>query len=252
VRVGFRMCGLPHLEAIALAKRLGFTDLEPEWWSRTSADFPDMAKAAREAGIRLSAVLTGQENMTLDEFKQAFEDCERIGAQSFTAYLLPIDVEDEAAKSAFQDRLGAAVELGRRYGVKVAAQSCGLYPEQWDLMFELVPGLCLKYDPSFSAQAGRNYAAEIFKYGSRIVHAHAKDEMVLEPAMERGRKAARFTYAPAGMGQVQWGTVIAALYEVGYDEQIAIEYHSHYWWPGQPGFERGLILAKRHLEQFFA
>ena len=47
-----------------------------------------------------------------------------------------------------------------------------------------------------------------------------------------------------------WGTVIAALYEVGFDGQIAIEPHSHYWCT--TGYERGLVLAKRHLEQFIA
>ena len=58
------------------------------------------------------------------------------------------------------------------------------------------------------------------------------------------------TYAPAGMGQINWGSVIAALYEVGYDGQIAIEPHSQYWFTA--GYERGLVLAKRHLEQFMA
>jgi sugar phosphate isomerase/epimerase len=115
-------------------------------------------------------------------------------------------------------------------------------------MFRLVPDLCLKYDPSFSAQAGRNYASEIMKYGSRIVHAHAKDEIALERTTDYSSGVIPMTYVPPGMGQIQWGSVIAALYEVGYEGMIAIEPHSAYWCT--TGFERGLVLAKRHLEQF--
>lgn len=250
MRVGFRICGISYKDAIPIAQKLGFTDLEPEWYTHLSADYPDMARMAHTAGIRLSAVLTGMDPMTLDDFKQAFQDCERVGALSFTAHPHPLGLDDTQAQQKFQDLFGAAVALGKRYGVKLAAHSCGLGPEQWDLMFRLVPELGLKYDPSFSAQAGRNIASEIFKYGKRIVHAHAKDEMLLERTTDYGKGLLPMTYAPPGMGSIHWGTVIAALYEVGYDEQIAIEPHSQYWCT--TGYERGLTLAKRHLEQFIA
>lgn len=250
MRVGFRICGISYKDAIPVAKKLGFTDLEPEWYTHLSPDYPDMARMAREAGIRLSAVLTGMDPMSLEDFKRAFEDCERVGAASFTSHPHPIGLDNTEAQKKFQDHFGAAAELGRKYGVKLAVHSCGLGPEQWDLMFRLVPELGLKYDPSFSLQAGRNYAAEIYKYGPRIVHVHAKDEIVLERTTNYAAGVIPMTYAPPGMGDVHWGKVIAALYEVGYDGQIAIEPHSKYW--TQEGYERGLILAKRHLEQYMA
>jgi sugar phosphate isomerase/epimerase len=229
--------------AIDTARKLGFKALEPYWSMEERKDYPDMAKMAKDAGIHLSAVLCSMDPMSTDDFRKAFEDCKVIGAKSFTSHPHPLNPEDKDQIRDFVERFGKAVEIGEQMGVKLAVHSFGLGPEQWDLMFYLVPQLSLKYDPSFSAQAGRNYVSEIFKYGKRIVHTHAKDEIKLDHG---------FTYAPPGMGNVHWGAVIAALYEVGFDEQIAIEPHSRYWWPHTPAFERGLTLAKRHLEQFMA
>ena len=250
MHVGFRISGISYEKALPIAGRLGFTDLEPEWSPKESGQFPAMAKMAREMGIKLTAVLTGTDPMSLADFKQAFADCNTVGATSFTAHPHVLKEDDLAAQREFADRFGAAADLGAKAGVKLAVHSCGLGPVQWDLMFRLVPALWLKYDPSFSAQAGRNYASEIFKYGKRIAHAHAKDEIPLDRTTDYGSGIIPMTYAPAGMGQINWGSVIAALYEVGYDGQIAIEPHSHYWFTD--GYERGLVLAKRHLEQFMA
>jgi len=248
MRIGFRFSD--YRQAIPIAARLGFVDLEAYWDKNYAADFPAMAKLAKEHGVLLTAVLTGMDPMTVADFRQAFEDCNRIGALSFTSHPHPLGLEDGEAQKHFQDVFGEAAELGKKMGVKLAVQSCGLCPEQWDLMFRLVPGLWLKYDPSFSKQAGRNINSEIFKYGKRIAHVHAKDEISFERITDYGQGLIPMTYAPPGMGEIHWGSVIAALYEVGYDEQIAIESHSAYW--NGKGFERGLILAKRHLEQWLA
>ena len=250
MRIGFRI-GSSYPKEIRTAKKLGFSDLEPEWSPSLSPEFPEMAKMAREEGIALSAVLTGCDPMSLDDFQRAFEDCKTVGAKSFTAHPHPLSEDDPEGLEEFRTRFSAAVQLAEEMGLKLAVHSCGLEPEQWDLMFRLVPGLCLKYDPSFSAQAGRNYASEIFKYGKRIVHAHAKDEITLARTTDHSHGILPMTYAPPGMGQINWGTVIACLYEVGFDEQIAIEPHSAYWCSGE-ALERGLLLAKRHLEQFLA
>lgn len=245
--VGFRVCG-EYAPAIEMAKKLGFTALEPLWSRENSKTFPAMGKMAADYGIELGAVLTGVCELSIDDFKEIFDCCKAIGAKSFTGHPRQMGLDDAAAQAEFQERYTAGVELAESMGIKLALHSCGLNPEQWDLMFRLVPGLSLKYDPSFSAQAGRNYVAEILKYGSRIVHVHAKDEIDLGRTTDFNRGIIQFTYAPAGMGQINWGSVIAALYEVGFDEQIAIEPHSAYWWGA--GLERGLLLAKRHLEQF--
>lgn len=250
MHVGFRVYGGAYEQAIETAQKLGFVDIEMEWNPDFSARFPEWAKLREKSGIKTTATITGHSEMTLDLFKQAFGDSLMLGATSFTSHPHPLDLDDEESHRKFQDLFGPAAEMGEKMGCKLALHSCGLNPVQWDLMFRLVPGLCLKYDPSFSAQAGRNYASEILKYGKRIVHAHAKDEIELERTTDFTNGIVPMIYAPPGMGPINWGTVIACLYEVGYDGQIAIEPHSTYW--NHPGRERGLIIGKRHLEQFMA
>lgn len=248
MRIGFRF--VDYRQAIPLAARLGFKDLEVEWSLRTREECSAMDKAAKDSGVLITAALTGMDPMTVADFRRAFEDCNNLGVLSFTSHPHPLGLEDWDAQKRFQDVFSEAAELGKKMGVKLAVHSCGLGPEQWDLMFRLVPGLWLKYDPSFSQEAGRNLASEIFKYGKRLAHVHAKDEMSFARTTDYQQGMIPMTYAPPGMGDIHWGTVIAALYEVGYDEQIAIESHSAYW--NGKGLERGLILAKRHLEQWLA
>lgn len=250
MHVGFRIYGGEYERGLEVAARLGFTDIEMEWCPEFSGRYQEWAAMRNRSSVQTSATITGYSDMTLADFRQAFQDTQMLGATSFTSHPHALDIEDESQQRQFQDTYGAAVELADSMGLKLALHSCGLGPEQWDLMFRLVPGLCLKYDPSFSAQAGRNYAAEILKYGSRIVHAHAKDEIDLGRTTDYNSGIVRFTYAPPGMGQINWGTVVGLLYEVGYDGQIAIEPHSAYWCAD--GWERGLVLARRHLEQFIA
>ena len=248
MRIGFRFGD--YRQAIPIAARLGFKDIEATWDKTWWDDYPAMAKAAKDQGVLITAVLTGMDPMTVADFQQAFKGCNMIGARSFTSHPHPLGLEDWDAQKRFQDVFGKAAELGKKMGVKLAVHSCGLGAEQWDLMFRLVPGLWLKYDPSFSKQGDHNIISEIFKYGKRIAHVHAKDEMSFARTTDYNQGLIPMTYAPPGMGEIHWGSVIGALYEVGYEEQIAIEPHSDYW--ANKAHERGLILAKRHLEQFLA
>jgi sugar phosphate isomerase/epimerase len=117
-------------------------------------------------------------------------------------------------------------------------------------MLDAVPGIGLKYDPSFSAQAGRSYVDEIIRYGEVIKHIHVKSEIVHGRTTDFANGIIPHRYVPAGMGNnINWGSVIALLYEIGYQGDIAIEPHSQYW---VDNLERNLIISKRHLDQFIA
>ena len=209
-----------------------------------------MAKMARPMGIKLSAVLTGTDPMSLADFKQAFADCNTVGAASFTAHPHPLKEDDQAAQREFADRFGAAAEAGRQGGREAGGPQLrpGAVPVGPDVPPRARP--VAEVRPVLLGPGGAELRSEIFKYGKRIAHVHAKDEIPLDRKTDYGLGIIPMTYSPAGIGQINWGSVIAALYEVGYDGQIAIEPHSHYWCTD--GYERGLVLAKRHLEQFMA
>ena len=57
-----------------------------------------------------------------------------------------------------------------------------------------------------------------------------------------------FEDPPAGLDQIEWGTLFAILYHHGYDADINIEPHAQTWL----GARRyaGILLAQRHLKRY--
>ncbi len=122
-------------------------------------------------------------------------------------------------------------------------------PELWDSMFELLPSpaLGLSLDPSHLVWLFVPVEETIRAYGSRIYHVDGKDTEILP---ERLRKQGIlgnnwWRYRVPGMGAINWGGVISALKDAGYDGAIDIENEDPLF-PGQVGIE----MALHHLKQF--
>jgi sugar phosphate isomerase/epimerase len=177
------------------------------------------------------------------------DSTQRFGGRAFVTHPHPIASTDHAGQQAFKDTFAPAAAYAKEIGISLAVHSCGLHPHDWDMLFNLVPDLGLKYDPSFSLEAGRNYLAEVAKYGPRIVHVHIKDERCMGRVTDFTNGIVRYEYTPAGTGDINWGGIIALLYEAGYQGDLALETHSRFWWDHM---ELDLKISKRHIEQFLA
>ncbi|MDD4889576.1 MAG: sugar phosphate isomerase/epimerase [Phycisphaerae bacterium] len=151
-------------------------------------------------------------------------------------------------------------------GLKLAFENCPMFhsfphrgvniaytPVAWDAMFEAIPSeaIGLEYDPSHLICQLIDPVQTIREYGSRIFHVHAKDAEVLWHKVRRigffERGAVRDR--TPGLGQVNWKEVVSALVEAGYRGNMDIEGRH------DPVYSRelehaGLIIARRHLEQF--
>ncbi|MCR4427635.1 MAG: sugar phosphate isomerase/epimerase [Firmicutes bacterium] len=244
MKIGFRSEATTR--ELEIARRVGIEVIELGWYPHTRPQETEIGKRLREYGIGVSALLTGDEPVA-PQLIADLEATARFGARAFVSHPHPIDPGDAVACRKFQDTFGPACDYAEKLGVALAVHSCGLDPTQWELMFSLVPKLRLKYDPSFSLEAGRNYLAEILKYGRRIVHVHVKDERFMGRDTNFTDGIMHYQYSPAGTGDINWGAVIALLYEVGYQGDLAIETHSRFWWDH---LEWDLILGRRHLSQF--
>jgi sugar phosphate isomerase/epimerase len=244
MKFGFRWWNTE--KELEIAKRHGVEVVEvywaPEWRPRQA----ELIGLLKKYGIRASVLLTG-DDPTPELLKQDLDSTAAFGARAFVTHPHPISLTDPEEHSRFQDLFVPACDYAEQLGVKLAVHSCGLGPEQWDLMFRLVPKLALKYDPSFSLEAGRNYLAEIVKYAPRMVHFHIKDERCMGRDTNYWQGLLTYQYGPAGTGDTNWGAVIALLYEQGYQGDLALETHSQFWWDH---FEWDLIISKRHIDQF--
>jgi len=129
--------------------------------------------------------------------------------------------------------------------IKIAVQNCHwnnfvLSPREWEVIMPEIPELYIKYDPSHAYNRDADYISEMSEWGERIAHFHVKGTV-----HSGNRKVAD---PPAGMDDIKWGSVFAALYARGYDGDLSIEPHSSVWM-GELG-KRGVEFTKKFIEQF--
>jgi sugar phosphate isomerase/epimerase len=130
-------------------------------------------------------------------------------------------------------------------------------PELWEWMFSL--GLYLNYDPSHLMWMGIDPVEAVRPYLDRIPHAQAKD-IELDPAARNrfgwpGRAVDRddpwdvgwWRYRVPGRGQVDWGRLLDAMYEGGFDGVLSVEHEDPVWGGTEDKIEIGLRIAHRTL-----
>lgn len=145
-------------------------------------------------------------------------------------------------------------------------------PAMWERLFSesKCDNLGIEWDASHLLCQFIDPVQNIHRFGSRIFHVHAKDAFINRQLLETygichpGVAEHRFP----GFGQANWSEIVHALLRAGYDSDLNIEgwhdpvFRDHDSVPpadiklapsrqsGQKLEDAGLVLAKRHLEQF--
>ena len=155
-----------------------------------------------------------------------------------------------------------AIEHYPNYGKNLA-----ISPASWRRLFEVVPvpslGLCI--DPSHLVFLGIDYLRAVREFASRIHYAHAKDTEIIPEGLYQhgilagptfGRKSVGksgwWRYTLPGYGQVNWGSYIGALLDIGYDSFLSVEHEDDLWgWLDDPERAKdGLAVAQKYLSQY--
>jgi len=90
----------------------------------------------------------------------------------------------------------------------------------WNLIHGQWNDLGIKFDPSHSRYAGRDYLQEMRDWGHRFYHVHLKGSLIID--------GKRFDDPPAGRDQNDWNSFMAILY-AHYNRGLSNELHSHNW-----------------------
>jgi sugar phosphate isomerase/epimerase len=158
-------------------------------------------------------------------------------------------------------------------GVKVAIENCPMIfsydewpggnnlawsPAIWDEMFSAIPdaNFGLNIDPSHLVWLMIDYERAVYDFGDRIFHAHAKDLEVRRDGLYRhgtfsGGLGWQVPRLP-GLGEVDWGRFVAALYAVGYDHVLSVENEDRQFEATQELVERGFRIARGTLSPLIA
>ena len=157
-------------------------------------------------------------------------------------------------------------------GVRVAIENCPMFytkdewpggtnvacsPYVWRTMFERIPydNLGLNYDPSHMLLQGTDYIRPVYDFRDRIFHAHIKDiKMYPDRIYEYGMFGYPGWYhAPKtpGLGDLDWGRFMSALYDIKFDGGVCIEIEDKAFEDSEEDILRSINIGVTHIRQFY-
>ncbi len=153
----------------------------------------------------------------------------------------------------FKEMFTPVVRLASEKGVRVALDvavrmgNIACNPEMWERILEALPSdhLGLSCDPSHWVWMMILPAEDVIRaFAGKWTYADIKDCEVSPRMLFRQGIIGNWWwhYRVPGRGQLNWGTIIGALGEAGYDGVLCVENEDR----GAPGLE-GFALAARHL-----
>ncbi|HBM80253.1 MAG: sugar phosphate isomerase/epimerase [Clostridiales bacterium] len=240
----------------------------------------------KEYGLKISSLAYYDNNLSSDPEKRKFINNHTKKCID-AAKLLGVDMvgtfigrnEKKNLKENFDEFekvFGDLVSYGESKNVKIIIENCPMEgwqveglpgtisftPELFDEMFRRIPSkyFGLNYDPSHLVWQFIDYIDVIPKYIDRIFHVHAKDTEIFEDNFKKYgvfNKQLRTTpgtgywrYRMPGLGQINWGKFVKTLKENGYDGVISTEHEDPVYEGSVDKVKEGLILGRKHLEQF--
>ena len=163
------------------------------------------------------------------------------------------------------------VKYAADHNVKIAIENCpmiftndewpggnnlAISPYVWRKMYEIIPdeNFGLNLDPSHLIWQFIDYVRVVYDFGERIFHVHAKDMRIdYEQLYQRGVMSVGMGWEIPrlpGLGDVDWGKFISALYGVGYDYVISIEHEDRAFEDTEELVKRGFLLSRDVLQPF--
>lgn len=252
---------LPGVEGDAkFAAEHGFEGIEFNYW----ANFEDLAAETiakmrdilDRHGVRTSALgLWGwnhispdsdEQQKSLGQLERAIEFARTLGARILITgggQIPGASLEENVAE--FVKVFPPFVERAQKAGLKIAlyamrGNSFFTSTEAYERVWEHIPEVGIKFDAASFLHYGGDYLPILRDHGNRVLYVHIKDNLYMDG--ERALQPA------AGMGDIQWGKVMAFLYEHGYDGYLSIEPHGS--WSRPPLRRTMLLLSQRYIRQF--
>jgi sugar phosphate isomerase/epimerase len=144
------------------------------------------------------------------------------------------------------DYFSKLMDYGKSKGVAISSYNCGWNnfvdnDMAWTVIHGYLQALGIKYDPSHSRYAGRDYLKETKDWAHRFKHIHIKGSLIVD--------GKAIDDPPAGLDQTDWGTFMAILYAKKYNGGLSIEPHSNTWTGelGENGIDFTISVMRKYL-----
>ena len=233
------------------AGRSGFDeDLDPAKVSRMREILDAYAVKAASFGLWGSNHISpdqGERQASLDRLDRAIQYAEMLGAE------ILITGGGQIPGASLEENVAAFVEVFPPYLAK--AQAAGLKValyavhgnsffdriEAYEQVWEQIPDVGIKLDPANILHHGDQHLPILRDHGDHVYHVHIKEHLYMDGALA--------SQPAAGMGDIQWGKVMAFLYEHNYQGYLIFEPHGPLW-SRPPLREKMLLLTQRYISQF--
>jgi sugar phosphate isomerase/epimerase len=163
------------------------------------------------------------------------------------------------------------VKFAAAHQIKIAIENCPMIfsydewpggnnlassPAIWKKMWEIIPddNFGLNLDPSHLILQMIDYQRVVYDFADKIFHVHAKDlEIDREGLYQNGVLSQGMGWQVPrlpGLGDIDWGKFISALYRVGYDYVISIEHEDRAFEKNEDLIKRGFLLSRDVLRPY--
>lgn len=179
--------------------------------------------------------------------------------------------DDDYNFGLFKEIWPAIIREAEALKVRVGIENCAMYftrdewpagknlaycPANWRRMFELIPSanFGLNYDPSHPCWMRMDYLKPIREFKDKLFHIHIKDVKVHQERLDEvgilGYPLAYHTPKLPGLGDIDWGAFMSALYDAGYSGPACIEVEDKAFEKTPADVERSILLGQRYMRQF--
>lgn len=245
----------------AFAREHGFEGLEYNYWGNfrdlTEETVREMRTILDRHEVRASALgLWGWNHLSPDLAERqeahemlgrAIDFAELLGAEVLITgggQIPDADIERNADEfnrvfPPFLERMEKAGLTPAMYAVHGNSFFTGI--EAYERVWEDLPQVTIKFDPANWRHHGDDYLDIVRRHGDKIGYVHIKEHLYMD-----GELASQ---PPAGMGDIEWGKVMAFLHEHGYGGYLSIEPHGPIW-ARDPFRNKMLLISKRFVGRF--
>ena len=178
---------------------------------------------------------------------------------------------DEENFKKFLELWPPVVRYAEERNIKLGIENCPMFmtkedwpsgknlahaPALWRKIFGAIPSanFGLNYDPSHLVWQMIDYVKPVHEFRDRIFHVHLKDARVTwEKINETGvLTTPENLHEPKlpGLGDINWGKFISALYESGYKGAACIEVEDRSFEESLDTRKKSLLLSRNYLRQF--
>jgi sugar phosphate isomerase/epimerase len=248
-------------EDAKFAAEHGFDGLEFNFWAGFTDVTADTIKQMRDIldryGVACSSMgLWGwnhtapdaqEREISLGHLDRAIEFAQTLGAYVF------ITGGGQIPGATMQENVAEFVKVFPPYVARI--KGAGMLPafyavhgnsffdsiQAYEAVWEQMPEIGIKLDPANIKNHGDDYLPWLRNHGDKVFEMHIKEHIYMDGKL--------VSQPAAGMGDIEWGKVMAFLYEYDYQGYLVFEPHGPLWGRGALR-EKMLLLTKRYLEPF--